>query len=459
MHSTNVNIHNKLLYSNQQQSLVTTFNNIFQKILCELQQGNEKNLAKSIWPSIISCNKKIKPLLVIEPMNRLGGDFGKAGNTVLAGRLFHSEQSPNILPSIPLIIKITPDPDLFKSNNADRINKIKKMLKDEWAASNYLEHLFSERNQFALPIYFEECPNQCNVLVAPLFSNTSPPSTTSNRELSTHAMIQDIYQILSLYRNNLQHDERKRKLHNIISSLKYLQLAHCTPSADNTDKINLIEHYSWELRDFTNYVRGQDINYPTKYWIDTWGENKYISDHGYHDWINPLFTINKINKDLGLINVRTGAIHGDMHPRNIVLTENNTARIIDFGWTRPVNRKHEYQHIMKDFVLMEANIKFMSLPPHLPNSDIDLISKYINYTTYFEPQSNETMFRKELIDKIRNIAKDHNFNSINWLYEYFIPLFFVSLGLLKYCHEAECTWAFRKSILYLSNYIYNNVNT
>lgn len=54
-------------------------------------------------------------------------------------------------------------------------------------------------------------------------------------------------------------------------------------------------------------------------------------------------------------------VHGDLHARNLMLSRSNPARseLIDFGWVH-------YGHPAKDFVLMEATLKYMLLPEYLP---------------------------------------------------------------------------------------------
>jgi len=54
-------------------------------------------------------------------------------------------------------------------------------------------------------------------------------------------------------------------------------------------------------------------------------------------------------------------VHGDLHARNLMLSQSFPARceLIDFGWVH-------FGHPAKDFVLMEATLKYMLLPEFLP---------------------------------------------------------------------------------------------
>jgi thiamine kinase-like enzyme len=46
---------------------------------------------------------------------------------------------------------------------------------------------------------------------------------------------------------------------------------------------------------------------------------------------NPLWVLSKLKSFS--CDIYCGAIHGDLHPKNIMLSESGVPRIIDFGWT------------------------------------------------------------------------------------------------------------------------------
>ncbi|ACF45691.1 hypothetical protein Paes_0639 [Prosthecochloris aestuarii DSM 271] len=98
------------------------------------------------------------------------------------------------------------------------------------------------------------------------------------------------------------------------------------------------------------------------------GNDKKIQDFD-KEWINPFWVFDKIKNNL--ISLKMGAIHGDLHPRNIVISHDDIPKIIDFGWTQPE------AHFAKDFALMEANIRFVSLKPDYSYSYLTKLSKSI----------------------------------------------------------------------------------
>ena len=152
-----------------------------------------------------------------------------------------------------------------------------------------------------------------------------------------------------------------------------------------------------------------------------------------------------------------GYIHGDLHPRNIVFAGDDEVKIIDFGWARPQKRNEPLQHIVKDFVLLEANFRFVTLPPFLPYDSLKKFLGWINSQRTPRVIHNECKLRIELIKELREIAQKHIGKYKNWDIEYIVPLFLVSLGLLKYCHSADCSWAARYTVLSLAKYLKNNL--
>lgn len=65
------------------------------------------------------------------------------------------------------------------------------------------------------------------------------------------------------------------------------------------------------------------------------------------------------------LSCRIGAVHGDLHPNNIVFDGADQPHLIDFAWASGSG------HIMKDFVLMESSLRFLLFPTNT-NPEIQL---------------------------------------------------------------------------------------
>ena len=51
-------------------------------------------------------------------------------------------------------------------------------------------------------------------------------------------------------------------------------------------------------------------------------------------WVNPTHVIDRFLLPTRTFKTTIGTVHGDLHPKNIVLDESGEPHIIDFGWTQ-----------------------------------------------------------------------------------------------------------------------------
>jgi hypothetical protein len=74
--------------------------------------------------------------------------------------------------------------------------------------------------------------------------------------------------------------------------------------------------------------------------------------------VNPLHAVAKFFRRE--VKCACGPIHGDLHFRNIMLDKRHSApHLIDFKWAAPL------EHIMADFTMLEATLRFFNVPRHL----------------------------------------------------------------------------------------------
>jgi serine/threonine protein kinase len=197
--------------------------------------------------------------------------------------------------------------------------------------------------------------------------------------------------------------------------------------------------YKWYLRD-----------YDTDEWSHSlkvmWPPLSTTVMLGGSSWVNPLHVWERLRtQDAEML---LGAVHGDVHPRNIVISADRGPHIIDFGWA------HDLGHIAKDFVLMEANLRFVLLNADVAEADVVAMSKWLSFGSV-APSVTQPYCADQirLIEKVRDEARHHFGDDANWDVEYLVPLFIVSLGLLRFLSEFRNQFAAIRTVLELARYI------
>ena len=427
------------LLSKKQRNLIK----LASKELCEKIE-KDSEIKKKVWPFLSEFGWEMKPILKLCPLDRIGSEPGKSGVKVLAG-CFSIEMKGIIsrVPSQQLIIKISPDPSDVDQEYVER--KFKE-LKAEFELFKNAKECFDDAH-FARPFesYIHE-DSKMVVLWAPCSSPHPDHYKLTHEDEDDWKKISDINMYLSVDGKYYFSRERREMLQKIIDAIRHLENAHrFDENGDRTINEAFIPHYEWELRGWEKFKDW------TKKWSELWGDEEATSDFGVDSWTNPLFIFNKI-KSFSEKPYPSGFVHGDLHPRNIVFTRKKEVKIIDFGWAR------QSQHIVKDFVLLEANLRCMALPPFMRyDSAIHFLGLISKDDTSITHGNDELAIRLSLISRLRQIAAERMGDDVNWDVQYIIPLFLVSLGLLKHCHSADCTWAVRYNILALARYLKENV--
>jgi serine/threonine protein kinase len=164
---------------------------------------------------------------------------------------------------------------------------------------------------------------------------------------------------------------------------------------------------------------------------------------------NPFWVLARLKERK--IKMYCGAIHGDLHPKNIVLSM-RTPHLIDFGWAKGD------AHIAKDFVLLECNLRFMVLHADVDRETIRQFTGWISWEGPPPKLACEYCARRvELIRCLREIARKHFPDGTVWNEEYVVPLFLVAFGLLKHFASAENQNAAEMTVLSLADYIKREV--
>lgn len=128
-----------------------------------------------------------------------------------------------------------------------------------------------------------------------------------------------------------------------------------------------------------------------------------------------------------------GAIHGDLHPKNIVFDEDGLVYIIDFGWAK------KNAHVVADYVLLDINLRSMTLPAQIAEEDIVAASSYLYPTDALPKGSNPLQERLIIVkEQIWDTACTNEAVELdNWHKEYLVPFFIVAYGLLVHLEHAR----------------------
>jgi hypothetical protein len=146
--------------------------------------------------------------------------------------------------------------------------------------------------------------------------------------------------------------------------------------------------------------------------------------------------------------MRLGAIHGDLHAGNIVYTRVARPALIDFGWAQ------DGAHIAKDFVLMECNLRFLTLRSQIKDEELDRFVEWIAWDKPIPVDIDDYLKgRSELVLKLRLKATEVFPSSTDWNREYIVPLFLVAFGLLRFAPQLGNQRAAVQSVLALAQHV------
>lgn len=128
------------------------------------------------------------------------------------------------------------------------------------------------------------------------------------------------------------------------------------------------------------------------------------------------------------------AVHGDLHPRNIMVGSVTRACLIDWGWA------NADFHVIVDFVLMELSVKFFYLPWHLRRDEVVHWERR-RLASWDEPiLAAEGCVRgaDPLIRIVRKLAKPHIVEPTkkrSLALQYMLPLFLVTMGTFTFAQR------------------------
>jgi len=392
-----------------------------------LERLYDSALVQTAWPAAFDAKKSGRTIpneeieVVVLPLARLGAPTGDSDVRVFIAYYSHprSATGPCLLASPPLVVKI---------GQHDKLKHELDVVRT-WPtlASSISSHL-------ALPLHLDGHDPAAAVLIAPFQSQYTP--TNDGRR---HGVIlKDLWKLL--------HDPEELLMNSSWSTVAR-HVAHALETMNHVHRNNLAEYtrqtatyrtaYDWYLRD--THVAGGKPGFRQHIPRMTFGDDDEVVAFG-KTWRNPCRVISDLINDVSFEGV-FGPVHGDLHPKNIVLGYGNVAHIIDFGWART------NQHVIVDYALLDVNMRGITLPSQMSEAHALMMGQFI------DPRQDPLDLPPVLRERAKLIKEqiwqrlDEKALVENWRSEYLIPFFILAYGLLVYLDSARNQPALIASIL------------
>jgi hypothetical protein len=393
------------------------------------------DLCDSVWPALKAHSKPL-PEFRLMPLSRLGASEGQSGSKVMIG--YFVDSSGRLSASRPMVLKF----QKLEKGGRDQLNEEQEQFE------KIRPHVAYHKDGFAVPLISDTCEGYSFLWSPFTFDQWSEAvDPLGNRYLTLSH--NDLWTQLRMQSSSEKHLYAGKKQDLLQTVFTYLSPLHNLSGLAQCREDSLGAEYQRYLRG----VWGSDPSSQTQWW-KTW-EVVWAPDTKERVTAFGAEHANPVNVLAGLkgrrIRMYCGAVHGDLHPKNIVLSK-RTPHLIDFGWA------NDDAHIAKDFVLLECNLRFMLLRPDVDEDSVRQFAGWIGLDK--DPPEltcDYCTHRIELIKGLHDIARLHFPTGTDWNLEYVVPLFLVAFGLLKHLASAENQFAAQMTVLSLADYIRSNV--
>lgn len=386
---------------------------------------------KRIWPAYSLDGYEPNPRLRIVPLVRIGASEGKSGARVVVG--FFEDMDRELAPSKPMVIKLGSGMNVRK----DEDDKVYKERKNADAVAPFA--LYNSDN-FALPLHYN-CIEADELWYSVLWSPYSLSRWTHKSEdLPLASDFQDLW--TQLQSDSQGSDWLDPKLANELLAVLDTVYDLMLPFHDRALRPRTCrtapykEVFAWYMRGFDEPTSGRSWS---NSWHSEWRDD-FVRELGV-EFPNPITVLKKV-LDM-TVSYSSAAVHGDLHPKNIVMSVDGIPNIIDFGWACG------HGHASMDFTLLEANMRFVVMPSNIPTDDILKLAMTIDNpsdaSSFRDPRAN---LRQVLLERIRQKAlRACPGMQEDPVRQYLIPLFIVSFGLLRHIDSFSNQLSARLTVL------------
>jgi hypothetical protein len=378
------------------------------------------SLCDVIWPGLdpaLICDAWLEEVtLALAPLSRIGQMEGRSGSLVLVGRFWLQTEKR---PSNPLIVKTR-----LKTGQGTR-------LADEWTRARAAKpHTYDRKDCFAIPVAFDDDDYRYEVLWS-LCMPTTRESEGATIDFGSFPAVSDLRALLAFSSvrtpeensNNLVHAGLVlERTYSVLRNLHRAAAAAGGPVLNRADR-SFGAEYEWYLRRYDPDRRPESIWGPE--WASVWAAG---GERTVRDKINPIWLVERLRVETAPMQL--GTIHGDLHPGNVILRDGDPPAIIDFGWSATE------AHIAKDFVLMECNLRFLTLRPQVAEADLAAFATWLAWDAPAPVvMCDHLADRSKLVQLVRRAAHQVFADDTDWDREYLAPLFIVTFGLLRFAPQ------------------------
>jgi Ternary complex associated domain 9 len=399
-----------------------------------LERLLSSELLEQVWPAAFDRKQEKNGLsheeidIVVLPLDRIGAPPGASGARVFVAYYSHRESSSasRCLASPPLVVKMGSRDKLLTEID----------FRKSWPTLGQ-----DIRARFAMPIKLDDTNPDIAVLIAPFRSRYAP----DQEGLRNGVGVVDLWSLLHKP-EELKAVVEWRTIENCIAqALAAMDAPHRNNKATySRSKTSYYRAYDWYLRNTYAPPGAQSDRGHIPELI--FGKESHVAAFGRR-WPNPVSVISDIMDPSIIHEATVGAVHGDLHPKNIVLGHSDVVQIIDFGWSC------SGAPVVVDYLLLDLNLRGTTLPSQLGEQEALAIGNFLDESQ--DPSGLHPLLipRARLIkEQIWRPLREKKI-VLNWSSEYLIPFFIIAYGLLVYLDAARNQPAMIASVLHAADRI------
>jgi hypothetical protein len=341
----------------------------------------------------------VKRINLVE-LDRIGGQPGHGSSQVFVASMVGLLKTGAKLHTLPLLLKVVenhPNEALKLSEELERYDRIKS-------------HLPSKGHAKPIAIFPSLSSSSTTKVLWSEFINETSSSGLPN------AAPQELRHILND--------------HAWSAACSILNTAYEILQAAHKGKMNTICY-------FTHYAPYLRLEKGWRSWLQiATGSNDQIEVFG-RTVRNPLFLINKLEEEPKVTEgvAHLSCVHGDLHPRNILVQDGQKACLIDFEWA------DDKYHTIVDFVLMETILKFVYIPWFVSRADIVKFENQLAQDFFGVADFSDSILIAcfKTISLLRHRAYNYlDLSDNDWFtMQYLLPLFFITMGLFEFASSVN----------------------